>query len=172
MATAGVKSEGAHRTAGFAFIAWVSMVGILVVMAAVKWNQPGFRDPDITSPFEMAFLFAVVSAIPFALVSVCVLAPSSVAADRIVRGRLGLGPNVVIGALFSIPATLAFFVGNWRLFDRKRALGESLARARNIPDSVVALLLIFAVGGVIVSLGMRRRPWGFADCKQPIADSR
>jgi hypothetical protein len=150
----------ADRTGRFAWIAaiaWISMVGVLAVMAGVRWNLPGFRDPDISGPVEMALTFAIVSAIPFAILAAVVLAPAAWIADRLIRGRLPAGANIVIGALFAIPSILAFLIGNWVLFGRRLGFGEYVDRVRNPPDSLIGLLIVFAVGGVIMSLGMRRR---------------
>ena len=116
----------ADRTGRFAWtaaIAWVSMVGVLAVMAAVRWNVPGFRDPDISGPFEMALTFAVVSAIPFAMLAAVVLAPTAWLADRLIQGRLPAGANLVVGALFTIPSILAFLIGSWVLFALPKGMG-------------------------------------------------
>jgi len=152
-----MTADRAGRFAWIAAISWISMVGVLAVMAAVRWNLPGFRDPDISGPLEMALTFALVSAIPFALLAAVVLAPSAWIADRLIRGRLTAGANIVVGALFSIPSILAFLVGNWVLFGRRLGFATYLDRVRNPPDSLIGLAIVFAVGGVIMSLAMRRR---------------
>ncbi len=157
MAPARVKQTsdaGSYRLIRFAFLAWIAMVGVLAVMAAVKWNQPGFRDPDISGPFEMALTMAVVMGIPLALIAGGVLAPSAWMADRLIRGRFTRGANIIIGAGFSIPATIAFFSAGLLVYGNDPQLIENVGRS---PDTLVGLLTIFAVGGVVTSLGMRRR---------------
>lgn len=154
-----MTSDRTGRFAWIAAIAWISMVGVLAVMAGVRWNLPGFRDPDISGPVEMALTFAIVSAIPFAILAAVVLAPSAWIADRLVQGRLNGAANIAIGTLFAIPSILAFLIGNWVLFGARRGIGfvAFVNRVRNPPDSLIGLLIVFAVGGVIMSLAMRRR---------------
>jgi hypothetical protein len=147
----------AGRFLRLSFVAWISMVSVLAVMAGVRWNLPGFRDPDISGPVEMALTFAVVSAIPFALLAAAVLAPSAWLADRLIQGRFTGGVNIIVGALFTIPCVAAFLIGNWLLFGRQLSFGAFVDRVRNPPDSLIGLAIVFAVGGVIVSLAMRRR---------------
>lgn len=133
------------------------MVGVQAVMAGVKWNQPGFRDPDISSPFELALTFAVVMAVPFGGVAFGLLAPMALLADRILRGRFTGTANLAIGACLAVPATLTFLVLFRLLFGDKRTLSEFVLALRGMPGTLVGFLIVFAVGGVIVSLAMRRR---------------
>ena len=157
MATAGVTSARTGRFVWHAGIAWLSMVGVLAAMAAVRWNQPGFRDPDISGPFEMALIFAIVSAIPFAVLAGAVLAPAAWIADRLIGGRFTGVMNIAVGACFALPSMVAFLVGNWVLFGRGRGFGAFLDRVRNPPDSLIGLLIVFTVGGVVMSLAIRHR---------------
>jgi hypothetical protein len=149
-----MASDRVGRIAGLAVVAWISMLGVLAAMGAVKWNQPGFRDQDIQSPAEMAMTMVFVMAIPLALIAGAVLAPSALVADRIIRGRLTRGANTLIGACFSIPSILGFFGAGLLLFGNGSRL---LANVRRAPDMLVGLFTIFAVGGIVISLGMRRR---------------
>ena len=142
-----------RRIAGLSVIAWISMLGVIAVNAGVKWNQPGFRDPDIVSPFEMAYLFMFVLAIPFALATATLLAPSAIAADAWLRGRLTLGGNLFVGACLGLPTFAGFFGVGWLLFGRNRSLVGGMLRD---PSTTIAFLIAFAVGGVVISLGMRR----------------
>lgn len=152
-----MTTDGSYRMTRFAFMAWASMIAMLAIMAAVKWTRPG-GDPDISGPFEMALTFTIVAAVPFALLAGCILAPCALIADRIVRGRMSAVLNALIGALFAVPAGLAFLVGNWLLFGAgKRSFGEYFARVRSPPDTLIGLLIVFAVGGVVISLAMRHR---------------
>jgi hypothetical protein len=123
------------------------MLGIVGAMAAVKWNQPGLRDPDISSPIELALVFIVVLALPFALMSAAFLAPAAAFLDSALQGRLTLGWNLLIGAALALPA-IAIFIG----------VGTLLYGPPNGMLSALPMgLAVFAVGGMIVSLGMRRR---------------
>jgi hypothetical protein len=147
-------AERSYRLTGFALLAWASMVGVLSVMAAVKWNQPEFGDPDMSGPLEMAFFAALSMFIPLGLAAGGLLAPLVWLADRIVGGRLSFTANVVIGACLSIPAAGAFLVAGWLIFGNGARM---IANFRRSPDLLVAMLMIFAVGGVVMSLAMRRR---------------
>jgi hypothetical protein len=128
-------------------MAWASMLGMVGVMAAVKWNQPGFRDPDITSPFEMALVFMVVLAIPLALMSGFVLAPAAAFIDAWLGGRLTLGWNLLIGATLALPAIAVFVAVGTMLYGPPNGMVADLSMG----------LTVFAVGGIIMSLGMHRR---------------
>lgn len=148
-------TEPRYRMVGFAFLAWVSMVGVLAAMAAVKWNQPGFRDPDISGPFEMALFAALSLFIPLGLAAGFLLAPLTWIADRFIRGRLTRGANIIVGALLAVPAAAGFLAAGWLVFGNGPRVIENIRRS---PDIAVGFLTIFAVGGVIMSLGMRHRP--------------
>jgi hypothetical protein len=149
------NTEPGYRWVGFAFLAWISMVGILAVMAAVKWNQPGFQDPDMSGPFELALLVTMSMFVPLALAAGLFLAPLAWIADRILRGRLTRGANTIIGAMLAVPAAVLFFAAGWLIFGNGPRVIENIRRS---PDIAVGFLTIFAAGGVIMSLGMRQRP--------------
>ena len=142
-----MSSERTGRWFWAALLAWISMLGVVGVMGAVKWNQPGFRDPDITSPFELAFALMFILALPLALMSGLVLAPAAAFIDAWLEGRLTLGGNTLIGALLAIPAIAVFVAVGTMLYGPPNGMVADLSIG----------LTVFAVGGVIVSLGMRRR---------------
>lgn len=145
------------RFAGLSVVAWLSMVGVMGVMAGVRWNTPGFRDVDIDSPVEMALTLALVTAIPFALVTIGLLAPCTVAADSWLRGRFTRRVNAMVGASFGLPALAVFLLVFWSLFERRRTFGEWLGAFNGGPGQLVGFLVIFMIGGIVLSLGMRRR---------------
>jgi hypothetical protein len=123
------------------------MLGIVAAMAAVKWGESGFRDPDIHSPVELALTFVVITALPLALMSGAFLAPAAALIDGWLDGRLTLGWNALIGAALAIPSAGVFV-----------AVGTLLFGPPNGPVAdLSAGLTVFAVGGIVVSLGMRRR---------------
>lgn len=148
------------RIFGLSLVAWLAMVGVQAVMSGVKWNEPGFRDPDITSPIELAMTIGLVMAIPFAGVAFGLLGPMAIVADRVVRGRFTRGMNTVLGACLAIPAAGAFLVLFWLLFRDRRTFQQFVQTLRGMPDTLIGFLIVFAVGGIIVSLGMRRRSAG------------
>lgn len=152
-----MQSERTGRIFGLSLVAWIAMVGVQAVMSGVKWNEPGFRDPDITSPIELAMTIGVVMAIPFAGVAFGLLGPMVIAADRMVRGRFTRGINLALGACLAFPAAIGFLVLFRLLFPDKRTPSEFVQTLRGMPDTLIGFLIVFAVGGMIVSLGMRRR---------------
>ncbi len=122
------------------------MVGLMAVTAGVKWNQPGYRDLANSSPVELAATVAVVMAIPLFLIA-SVLALLLLLADRWLHGRLTLAANTVIGALLgALNAVGLLAAGN--LID---------GTLRLTAETAATLLPILAVGGIVASLGMRRR---------------
>jgi hypothetical protein len=163
-----VTSERTGRIFGLSLVAWFAMIGVMAVMAGVKWNEPGFRDPDITSALEMAMTFGIVMAVPFAGVAFGLLAPMTIVADRVVRGRLPRAANMALGCCLSVPAAVGFVVTSWLLFGGKRNFSQFIATIRRMPDSLISLLIVFAVGGIIVSLGMRRRTLTAAGASQRV----
>jgi hypothetical protein len=105
----------------------------------------------------MAMTFGIVMFFPFAGVAYGLLAPMAVVADRAVRGRLPRAGNMALGALLAFPAALGFLVAFWLLFGTRPGFAHFVQRLRGMPDSLIGFLIIFAAGGIIVSLGMRRR---------------
>jgi hypothetical protein len=124
------------------------MLGIAAIMAAVKWNEPQFRSPDITSPFAAVGLFTLFIAIPLVF-HVPVLAVTMALVDQRLQGRLSLAGNAVIGGLLGALDALGFLWVGQVVPDNNTPMNAT---------TIAVFVPILAVGGVIVSLGMRRRP--------------
>lgn len=131
---------------GISFIAFLSMLGIAAVMAAVKWNQPEFRSPGISSPFEAIGLFVLFMAIPlFGQIWIITVAMGLL--DRWLKGRLTLTGNAVLGGGLGALDALGYL-----------AIGQAVPGSTPMnAASITAFVPILAVGGVVLSIGMRRR---------------
>lgn len=53
-----------ERLVGISVLIWGSLLLFIGLIAGFMWNRPGFRDPDISSPLEMAFTFMLFLLIP------------------------------------------------------------------------------------------------------------
>ena len=156
MAAAGVKPP-IHwsKWPGISLIAWLSMLGLVGVTAAVKWNQAGFQTPATTSRVEYVLLAVVFTALPF-IWQVGTMTMVLSFLDMWLKGRLTLNGNAVLGGVVGGLNALAF-----------------LATGRFIPDGSIPMSVesaaifvpILAVGGVILSLGMSRRPTAIAESR-------
>jgi hypothetical protein len=53
-----------ERLVGISVLVWGSLLLFIGLVAGLMWNRPGFRDPDISGPVEMAFTFMLFLLIP------------------------------------------------------------------------------------------------------------
>jgi hypothetical protein len=134
-----------YRWARFAFLSWVSMVGVLIVMAAVKWNQPEFRIPGagaLGTPLIYALLLSFTF---FTLTGLQTTATFLV--DRWVKGRLTMTGNLIIGAALGAANALGYL-----------AVGRVVPDGMKMNATTIGIFVpVMAVGGLVLSLGMRRR---------------
>jgi len=122
------------------------MVGLMTIAASVKWNQPGFRDPGISSPFVLGLIYAVLSVIPIGMMA-GMQGFITLMADRWLKGRLNLTGNALIGA------TLGALNALGDLF-----VGQVVPGGMHLNMATAAIFVpILVVGGIVISLGMRRR---------------
>lgn len=126
--------------------AWAAMLGLAVVTVAVKWNQPGFRQSDAASPMEMALGFAVFLAVPLTLMAT-MLSKMTAFADHLLAGRMNLAGNAVLGGSLGAINAVGFLAAGRLISDGVPWDASTLA----------TFVPILAVGGVVMSLGMRRR---------------
>lgn len=142
-----MASEEAKRIGRSSLIAWIAMIALMAVSAGVKWNQPGYRDLANSSPLELAATVAVVMAVPLFL-STSVLATLTLLADRWLRGRLTLAANTLVGASLGALNAIGFLAAG------NLVPGDTM---RLTPAALAIFLPVLTVGGIVTSLGMRRR---------------
>jgi hypothetical protein len=139
--------------------AWLAMVltaGLAVYLNATITGRTG--DIDIKTAFEAGVTVTVISILPFGGMAVCVLLPLAAIADRVFRGRRSAWWTTAAGTLFAVPALVMFFAFNWLIWGRHTSPLALVKRAAASRDPVITILVItFAVGGAVVSLGIRRR---------------
>lgn len=153
-----MASERLGRFAFLSVFAWMAMLAAIGVWAIVSWYFPGGRDADMSSALEKGMIFVVIMAMPVALLAGAVLAPSAYVLDRWLRGRVTRPVNTALGAALTIPASIAFLAGSWLLFGGgSRPFVGYLRNIARQPESMLVLASAFAIGGVIVSQGIRRR---------------
>jgi ABC-type sulfate transport system permease subunit len=142
-----------------ALLSWPAMV---ISAATLAWAIAAITgrtgDADITTAAELALTVAVISALPFAAMAVLVMLPLGAAADALLRGRYSARVTSMVGALLAFPAAVSFVVANWAIWGRHESLLATVKRVAARPDAVLPILMTaFVIGGIVVSLGMRRR---------------
>ena len=153
-----------HRIWSYSAMAAAAFVLGPTVTVTIGWYvQPTFRDSDMTGVHELILLFVMTLATPALALSFGVLAPSAIAIDRVIRGRMSRRINLLFGPVIAIPTLLAFLAGG-AFLNSGPDLGEFVdnfqkpfAVAAAHPGRAVLALAFFAALGVITALGMRHR---------------
>jgi hypothetical protein len=153
-----MASERVGRFVWLSVLAWMAMMCVIAAWAGVSWYLPGGRDPDISSVVEKVMVFVVVMSVPLALMSAAVLAPAAFVLDGWIGGRLTRPANGLIGAALAIPAAIVYLGVGWLIWGGGgRTFAGWLANIWRQPASTAVLGTAFAIGGVVLSLGVRRR---------------
>jgi hypothetical protein len=151
-----------HRIWPRAAIVAVTLVLTPILIAVIEWELGVDRDPDMTGVHELIlFLFAVL-AMPSALLSFGVMAPSAIVLDRLVRGRTSRVTNLTLGVAVGVLALVVMILGtavvSWQPGPSiVEMLVRFVSKAANRPKETFLAVAYFCLMGMFVTLGMRHR---------------
>jgi hypothetical protein len=104
------------------FIAWVTMIGLLVLYWGGQYVTGTLGDPDFQSVGEALLVPVFFMSLPFAGIAVGILLPFAIGLQSISRGRLTRPMTVAAGVVLGVPAAVATGFIGWLMFGRDHSL--------------------------------------------------